>query len=179
MKSTLLTHLLLIVFFSLGYAQEHRQESVEWTNPKVYKAKSFLFETDSIRYESKNCKILEIKTISGVTGYYVAGEGTIKIDSKGISDKSGSSLFRFNPTEVANYIKTENMKEVTDDGFVSSSMAVLKSSFKHCYHSNMDALIPESGDYGINFFSVKLGEVLVSYYNKEFLYYNFKIRSKM
>ena len=59
------------------------------------------------------------------------------------------------------------------------SLTILKSTFKHCYHSGMDALIPEKDAYAINFFSPRIGEVLVSHDKKEIIYYNFTLRTKM
>lgn len=43
----------------------------------------------------------------------------------------------------------------------------------------MDALIPDPGEYAVNFFSPKIGEVLVSQSKKEMIFYNFTLRTKM
>ncbi len=43
----------------------------------------------------------------------------------------------------------------------------------------MDAIIPPKGAYAINFFGTKLGEVLASYDEDEFIVYVFKNRKQL
>ena len=178
MKQFLLTQLcLIIVFTSLG--QSYRTETVEWLNPKSYKAKSLSFKTDSVTFTANNCRILEIKTISGVTGYYVEGDANIQVKTKEMNEKCTAAMLRFNPLDADSLVIIENLKELQDDEFVKSSLTVLKSTFRHCYHSGMDAIIPDSGVYAVNFFSPRIGEVLVSHDKKEMVYYNFTLRTKL
>jgi len=160
-------------------AQSYRTETVEWLNPKIYKAKTFAFKTDSINFIANNCKIFEIRTISGVTGYYVEGEANIKIETKKLEEKCTAAMIRINPMDLDSLIKIENLKEIKDDEFLNASLTVLKSTFRHCYHSGMDAIIPDTKVYAINFFSPRIGEVLVSQDKKEIIYYNFTLRTKM
>ncbi len=178
MKQILFTPLLLLTVVScLG--QSYRTETVEWLNPKVYKAKSFTFKTDSVDFVASNCKIFEIRTISGVTGYYLEGDAGIKIEAKKLSERCTAAMFRFNPLDIDSVITIVNLKEMQDDEFVNASLKVLKSTFRHCYHAGMDAIIPDPGVYAVNFFSPKIGEVLVSRDKKEMIYYNFTLRTKM
>lgn len=170
---------LLIVSIYFCSAQSHRVESVEWLNPKTFKAKTFTFKTDSINFVATNCKILEIRSTSGVTGYYLEGDANIHIETKNLQEKCTAAMFRFNPLEIDSLITIENLKEIRDDDFVSASLKVLKSTFRHCYHKNMDALIPDTGDCAVNFFSPRIGEVLVSQAKEEIIYYNFTLRTKM
>ena len=170
---------LLFMFAHISSAQTFLAEKVEWINPKVYKAKSFTFKTDSINFVATNSRILEIKSTSGVTGYYLKGDASIQIVTKNLNETCTAAMFRFNPREVDSLISSENMKEITDDDFVSESLKVLKLTFRHCYHKNMDALIPDPGAYAVNFFSKKIGEVLVSKAENEMIYYNFTLKSKM
>lgn len=178
MKLIFLTHLFLLTICT-GIAQSYRTETVEWLNPKVYKAKSFTFKTDSVDFIATNCKIFEIKTISGVTGYYLEGDGSIQIKIKNLNEKCTAAMFRFNPSDIDSVITMENLKEIQDDEFVNASLKVLKTTFRHCYHAGMDAIIPDNGVYAVNFFSPKIGEVLVSQDKKEMIYYNFTLRTKL
>jgi len=178
MKKIILIPILLLLVYTF-FAQSYRTETVEWLNPKIYKAKTFNFETDSIHFVAKNCKILEIRTISGVTGYYLEGDASIQVATKNLNEKCKTAMFRFNPSDVDSLITIENLKETQDDNFVNSSLKVLRSTFRHCYHSGMDALIPDPGEYAVNFFSPKIGEVLVSQSKKEMIFYNFTLRTKM
>ncbi len=178
MKPILLTYLFLLTVCTC-LAQSYRTETVEWLNPKVYKAKIFTFKSDSVYFVADNCRIFEIRTISGVTGYYLEGDARIQIETKNLMEKCTAAMIRFNPADVDSLITIVNLREIQDDEFVNASLKVLKSTFRHCYHAGMDAIIPDSGFYAVNFFSIKIGEVLVSRYKKELLYYNFTIRSKM
>jgi hypothetical protein len=170
---------LLVLSISSCSTQSHRSEPVEWLNPKTYKAKTFSFKTDSINFDATNCKILEIRSTSGVTGYYLEGDANIHIETKNLQEKCTAAMFRFNPLDVDSLFTIENLKEIRDDSFVSSSLTVLKSTFRHCYHKNMDALIPDTGNCAVNFFSPRIGEVLVSQAKEGIIYYNFSLRTKM
>ena len=63
--------------------------------------------------------------------------------------------------------------------FTIQSMQLLKNIFRHCYHFEMDAIIPENKIFAVIFFSPRIGEVFVSQDIKEIIYYNFKLRTKL
>ena len=176
-KSIITTFFLLITVFC--FAQSNKIEAVDWLHPKIFKAKSFTFKSDSVLFESKNCKIFEIRTLSGITGYFVESDATIQIKTKGLNEKCSAAMFRFNPADVDSLIQIKNLEEIQDDAFFNKSLKVLKSTFRHCYHSGMDAMIPDKEAYAIDFFSPRIGEVLVSHNEKEIIYYNFTLRTKM
>ena len=178
MKGSIFSTLFLLIAISC-FAQSNKIEAVDWLHPKIYKAKSFTFKSDSAVFETKNCKIFEIKTVSGITGYYVEGDANIQIKSKDLNEKCTAAMFRFNPLDIDSLVQIKNMAEIQDDAFFNSSLKVLKSTFRHCYHSGMDAIIPDTESYAIDFFSKKIGEVLVSHDKKEIIYYNFTLRTKM
>lgn len=168
-----------VLYINFCFAQSYRTETVDWLNPKIYKAKSLVFKTDSVMFEAKNCKIFEFRTISGVTGYYIEGEAIINIETKQLNEKCTAAMFRFNPLDIDSLITIENFKEIQDDVFYNSSLNILRTSFRRCYHAGMDAIIPDRDIYAVNFFSPKLGEVLVAKDKNEIIYYNFTLRTKM
>ncbi|MFN0189252.1 MAG: hypothetical protein ACKVQV_11175 [Bacteroidia bacterium] len=178
MKQQFLFYLLLLSSH-FCFAQAYKTEPVEWLTPKIYKAKSFTFKSDSVLFKAKNCKIFEIHTNSGVTGYYLEGDAVINIETKQLNEKCTAAMFRFNPIDKDSLITFENQKETHDDKYFNSTLNILKSTFRHCYHAGMDAIIPDQHDYAVDFFSPKLGEVLVSHDKKEIFYYNFTLRTKM
>jgi hypothetical protein len=160
-------------------AQSYKTEKVDWLHPKLFKANSFTFKSDSVVYEAKNCKIFEIRTVSGVTGYYIKGDGIIQVKTKDLNEKCTAAMFRFNPLDIDSLIKMENVKVLEDDVFFKESITQLKTTFKHCYHSGMDAIIPDREVYAVDFISSRLGEILVSHDKKEMIYFNFTLRTKM
>jgi hypothetical protein len=72
-------------------------------------------------------------------------------------------MIRLNPKDSANFLRIVNSTEINDKGFISFSLLVLNKIFKRCYHAGMDALIPNKGEYTINIFSDKDGDMLVAY----------------
>lgn len=169
----------LISFTLIVNAQNEKGEIVEWAIPVVYSAKSLHFINDDIKFDCSNCKVLEIKSLSGVSGYYVVGKGKIQIKSKNISDKVTSCIIRFNPADGDISIKIADKKIISDEGFVKTSMDVLIKSFKHCYHAGMNALIPPPHAYAINYFGARSGEILASFTPDEKIIYSFKEGKKL
>ena len=178
MKKIILSYVFVIISIT-GNAQDLRREIVEWEYPQVYTVAIFDFESNDVKYNCTACKVLELKTISGVTGYYISGKGKIQITGKNISENVSSCMIRFNPGELKTFIKTKELNQTTDKGFVITSTQILEKSFRHCYHDGMDALIPETKSYALNFFGDKLGEVLAGYYRNELLLYSFTEKRKL
>jgi hypothetical protein len=172
--------ILLFIASSAGAQLRRPQgEMVNWNSPAIYVANSFEFKSDKMKYTCKDCEILEIKTISGVTGYYVTGKGKITIKKKGISEEVTSCLLRFNPLDTATFIKINGLEKKPDEGYLKSSQIILTKSFRHCHHAGMDALIPPKGAYALNFFGTKSGEVLASYSEDEYIVYVFTDRKQL
>ncbi len=155
--------ILTVLFFSSCLFFE--SEKVEWENPFIFTSREFQFKTNLIRFQSLNNKVFEIKTKSGVTGFYVVGSGQIKIEKDSIDETVTAALIRFNPDDLKKYITISNKDKIEDRVFIDSTMSILKNSFRHSYHANMNALIPEEENYSVNFFSKTVGEVIASYYN--------------
>jgi hypothetical protein len=75
-------------------------------------------------------------------------------------------MIRFNPGDFEQLVKIENAQKYKDEQQLHASLVELKTVFKHCYHSGWDALIPEKGDYTINFLGGKFKDLL-AFYSKD------------
>lgn len=86
--------------------------------------------------------------------------------------KSMAIMIRMNPKDAKEFLTITSSKEINDVGFNSLSLIGLNSIFKRFYHSGMDALIPRSGEYALDLFSEKDGDLLISYADKKMKVFN-------
>ena len=76
---------LLILFASIVCnAQGPPSETINWDNLAAFSAKKINFKSSEIDFECKDCKCLEIKTQSGVTGFYILGNSQFNMKNKKI-----------------------------------------------------------------------------------------------
>lgn len=137
-------------------------EKINWNNLKMYAVKNFEFKTPQAFVKCTNCRLIEIETLMGTTGYYLLGEGTYDIPSEKMKDKLMCTLIRLNPEDVESTVKMEGKTEINDAGFKAHSRLILANIFKRSYHAGMDALIPANGDYTCDIFGIKDGDFLAS-----------------
>jgi hypothetical protein len=162
----------LLIAMSVA-AQDIVKESVNWKDAKVFTAKNIVFKSDEISLVSSNCKYLEIRTQSGITGIFILGFASIRIKSKNFSDSVQACLIRFNPSDMKSFLTINSPQETVDIGSAELSKSILKDSFTHCYHSGLDAILPKSGYYALNFFSKTGGDLLATYGNKKLILFSF------
>jgi len=173
-----LSFCLLIVFVFLTSLIKPPSEKVNWETPNLFSTKKLTFKSTYISMECKDCKCLEIRTASGLTGLFIVGDGTFTIPSKSMSDKFSNCMIRFNPAELNTCTVMQQPIRIDDKLFYNSSMQILNNVFRHCYHNDMDALIPEKGAYALNFLSEKYGDLLASYSPQENVVYSFSNKKK-
>jgi hypothetical protein len=164
---TILSAILMLFFTTSIFAQLNESEKIDWENLKTYTAKSFVFKSDKITYSCNDCRYVEVSSNSGVSGYYIMGESTYAVDYKKMEGKSMAIMIRMNPKDAKEFLTISSSKETNDVGFNSLSLLVLNNIFKRCYHSGMDALIPMSGEYTLDLFSEKEGDLMISYADKK------------
>ncbi len=131
MKNILII-LSFFTFSSTAQPLQLRGEPVKWDSAAIFKASSFEFKSSKMNFTCKDCEILEIKTMSGVTGYYVTGKGKVTIKKKGLSEEVTSCLLRFNPLDTAAFIKINGLEKKPDEGYLKSAQIILSKSFRHC-----------------------------------------------
>jgi hypothetical protein len=159
---------LLLLFSVIGLnangqsKDKPKGETVEWQSPKMYSTESIVVKTEFAELSCKNCKYIEIKTESGLTGIFITGEGEYKVPEKNISDKFYSCMVRFNPADYGKIMQIEGIKKHMSEQDIQASVQQLKAVFKHCYHAGMNALIPPQGAYAMNFTGGNYKDLLVS-----------------
>lgn len=173
-----LSFCLLVAFGFLNSFFTPPSEKVNWKTPNLFSAKQLTFKSGYISMECKDCKCLEIRTKSGLTGLFIIGEGTFAIPSKSMSGKFSNCMIRLNPDEANTHIVIQQHTPINDMLFYHSSMQILNNVFMHCYHHDMDALIPPIGAYALNFLSEKYGDLLAGYSPQERVVYSYTYHKK-
>ena len=163
MKKQIFLFNLSLTFYIASFAQVVESEKINWDNLPAFSCKSFTFKTEQLNYECKDCRYVEFKTISGVSGYFLLGQSSFSIPSKEIDGSSTALMLRLNPKDSTDFLSIVNPSSINDNGFISLSLLVLNDIFRRCYHSGMDALIPHKGNYTTDIFSDKDGDMLVAY----------------
>ncbi len=138
-------------------------EKIEWENLPSFSADTFIFKSEQFNYSCTDCRYVEIKTLSGVSGYFLLGPSDYSIPKKKMNGRSTAFMIRMNPKDSTKFLQIKNPLAMNDDGFVAVSLLVLNDIFKRCYHSGQDALIPQRGDYTLDIFSDKEGDILFIY----------------
>lgn len=190
MKKLLVSTLFVFVCAMSSYAQKSssasqndlglKVEKVDWQDAPVYNADEFYFHSPLVDVQLWNCKILEIKTASGTTGYLVVGQGKFTTKHHKEPQNLSQVMVRFNPDSEDEFVNMKNKKAVNDIGFREQAFMTLKTTFRRCYHSGMNAIIPPPKTYCTDLFTEKDGEVLISHDKKMGdVFYNFSERKQM
>jgi hypothetical protein len=82
MKKNIFLLILLLACSRFTFAQIVQNEKIDWENLPAYSCKSFTFKTDQLNYECKDCRYVELKSNSGISGYFLLGQSTFSIPSK-------------------------------------------------------------------------------------------------
>ncbi|MBK5285907.1 MAG: hypothetical protein JJE25_10950 [Bacteroidia bacterium] len=153
--------------------QDMKGEIVEWDSPAIFSVQKFYFENTEVKFECQECKYLEIKSSSGVSGFFILGKGTYILKKRNITDVVSGCMIRLNPADINTFISITSKENIKDAGFLSLSRKILNDVFRHCYHAGMNALIPDKGIYALNFFGEKYGDVLITLEKNKLLIYSF------
>jgi hypothetical protein len=158
---------------NLGFSQDLKVEKIDWNSLQSYSASEIEFKSEEMSLKLLDCKYVEIVTESGISGLFIVGNGTIYVKTENISDSISGCMIRVNPEELESLIVIKDKRKTNEKGFTAISKNTLNDTFSHCYHSNLDALIPAKGNYALNFFCHKYGEVLATYTGTETIIFNF------
>ena len=172
----------LFVFIFSAYhciSQTLKGEKINWDSLQSYHSDQIIFKSDEIKMQCSDCNFVEIETTSGINGIFLLCGGTVDIIKGNISDKISGCMIRFNPTDMNTFITIKDKTKIHNRGFVAMSKNILNDSFGHCYQANLNALIPDKGNYALNMFSETYGEILASFAGDIKILYNFTERRHM
>jgi hypothetical protein len=125
---------------------------------------------------------IPINTEPGVTGLVLIGNGTFRFapdDAQPIEGDFRAAMLRFNPKNQKEILPFDRQPPTTDRAVQEMSNHLLKESFRRCWHSGLDALIPDEGALAAVVFSREHGELLISVSSDSTVVYSFSDRKKL
>jgi hypothetical protein len=132
-----------------------------------------------LKLRGETITVVPISTEAGVTGAVLLGNGTYSYSPEVGTDFNGqfrAVMLRFNPQDADAIIKLSEGKPIDDKGAIELARAMLALTFRHCYHSGQEALIPPERALASAVFSRELGDVLFSSDDKLSIVHNFTDR---
>jgi len=145
------------------------------------------FQHFSVQYkkiELKGSKLsaIPIECEAGVTGVVLIGDGTYRFAPEGADPIAGhfkAAMLRFNPKDQATLLPLDKATIVTDYAVHEMSRHLLNDVFRHCWHSGMEALIPEEGTLAVVVYSKEHGDLLMSVGKEVSIAYSFTDRKQL
>ena len=135
-----------------------------------------------LKLQGESIVVVPISIETAATGAVLIGNGTFSYTPEGGKNFAGrfrTALLRFNPKDADSIIKLSTGKSTLDKGAGALSELLIADTFRHCYHSGKDALIPPEHAIAADLFSQELGDVLISIADTTAAVYNFTDRSML
>jgi hypothetical protein len=119
---------------------------------------------------------------AGVTGMVLIGNGSFRFEPEGgdvIEGHFRAAMLRFNPKDQREILAFDKIPAITDRAVHEMSNHLLKEAFRHCWHSGMEALIPDEGSLSVVLYSKDHGDLLISSGSKDTIVYSFTDRKTL
>ncbi len=125
---------------------------------------------------------IPISCEAGVTGMVLIGNGSFRFVPEGgdaIEGHFRAAMLRFNPKDQREILAFDKIPAITDRAVHEMSNHLLKEAFRHCWHSGMEALIPEEGSLSVVLYSKEHGDLLISSGSKDTIVHSFTDRKTL
>lgn len=132
----------------------------------VHQIDNFSVELNSLKLTGENITVVPIRCEAGITGAMIFGEGTysyaIPSESPIKSGKFRAAMLRFHPADQPTLLPIAADGATTDHAIHEMGRHMLNNVFRHCWHSGMNALLPDAGSFVANVYSTTEGDLLIS-----------------
>jgi hypothetical protein len=132
----------------------------------VHTFDDFSVESNSVKLTGKNIAVIPIRCDAGITGAMIFGNGTYSYaipDTANVtSGKFRAAMLRFNPKDQPDLLAISDAGATTDYAAHEMGRHMLDNVFRHCWHSGMNALLPDAGSFVVNVYSTTQGDLLIS-----------------
>mgnify|MGYP003667088396 CR=1 FL=1 len=132
----------------------------------VYVIADFSAESNGLSVTGKDIALVPIRCSAGVTGAMLIGHGTYSFSSPHADDSiSGdfrAAMLRFHPDDQPSLVPLPDGTAITDHAAHEMGRHLLDNVFRHCWHSGMNALLPDTGSFVANVYSTTQGDLLIS-----------------
>lgn len=132
----------------------------------VHVVPDFVAESNGLKLTGKNVAMIPIRCEAGVTGAMMIGDGIYSFASTDaadpISGRFRAVMLRFHPDDQPALIPLSDGDATTDHAVHEMGRHLLDNVFRHCWHSGMNALLPDRGSFVANVYSTTKGDLLIS-----------------
>jgi hypothetical protein len=131
----------------------------------VFELEKLSIDSNGLTLSGENMTVIPIRCVPGITGAMIIGKGEYSFKPKDAGEIKGvfrAAMLRFNPADQATLLPLEGKESSTDYAVLAMSRHLLDNVFGHCWHSGMDALIPDAGSFVANVYSTTAGDLLIS-----------------
>jgi hypothetical protein len=167
---SLITSITVVTLFSLAStlaAQEAPASyPITFEANDVHRLEKFSVEMNSLKLTGENIIAVPIRCEAGITGAMIFGEGEYSYAIPNNSDvetgKFRAAMLRFNPKDQGTLLPISSDGASTDHAIHEMGRHMLNNVFRHCWHSGMNALLPDEGSFVANVYSTTEGDLLIS-----------------
>lgn len=148
----------------------------------VHEIAELAVESNGLTLTAKDVLAVPIRCERGITGAMILGTGEYRFspaDGAEIKGVFRATMLRFDPADQPRLLPLEKANTTTDQAAYEMSRHLLNNVFRHCWHSGMDALIPDSGSFVANVYSKVHGDLLISTGPKSTVVHNFTTRETL
>jgi len=131
----------------------------------VHEIAELSIESNGLTLTAKDVLVVPIRCEPGVTGAMLIGNGEFRFSPAYDDEIKGifrAAMLRFNPADQPKLLPLDKSNATTDHAAHEMSQHLLNNVFRHCWHSGMNALLPDAGSFVANIYSKTHGDLLIS-----------------
>jgi hypothetical protein len=131
----------------------------------VHEFDKLTIQSNGLTVTGKHLLAVPIRCERGITGAMLIGDGEFSFKPKKgepITGQFRAAMLRFAPADQEALLPLSKGKVITDHAAGEMSQHLLNNVFRHCWHSGMNALIPDQGSFVANVYSRTHGDLLIS-----------------
>jgi len=160
----------LFLAFTVGSVTLVAQDSpksypITFAADDIHTIADLQIESNGLTISGKNISLVPIRCEAGVTGAMIIGNGNYSYNAEDgkyqTAGKFRAAMLRFNPKDQDSLIKLPETA-TTDHAIHEMGRHMLDNVFRHCWHSGMEALLPDEGSFVANVYSTTEGDLLIS-----------------
>lgn len=156
---------LLMIASPLNAQQSPKSYPITFQADDVHTIANLSIEQNALKLTASDLVVVPIRCELGITGAMLIGKGEYEFtpaDGDPIRGMFRAAMLRFNPVDQAKLLPIKDDDATTDHAVHEMGRHMLDNVFRHCWHSGMDALIPDDGSFVANVYSTTHGDLLIS-----------------
>ncbi len=156
---------LLVIAAPLVAQETPKSYPITFKADDVHTINNFSIELNALKLTGSHLMVVPILCEPGITGAMLIGKGDYEFTPAGgdvIKGVFRAAMLRFNPMDQPKLLPINHGDATTDHAVHEMGRHMLDNVFRHCWHSGMNALIPDAGSLVANVYSTTQGDLLIS-----------------